>query len=48
MFNISLDVLVRVSIAVKSHYGPINSYKENHLVRTGLQFSPVLSWLKAW
>lgn len=38
MFNVSVNVLIRVSIAVKSHQCFINSYKENHLIRTGFRF----------
>jgi hypothetical protein len=46
-----LNVLVRVSIAVKRHHGQSNSYKGQHLIGTGLlvqRFSPLSSRLEAW
>jgi hypothetical protein len=45
-----LHILVRVSVAVKRQHNFVNSYKEKHLIRAGLQFqgfSPLSSWQHA-
>jgi hypothetical protein len=47
----SMNVLVRVAIAVNRHQDHGNSYKEKYLIGPGFQFQrfgPLSPWWEAW